>query len=394
MAGLVAFVCPVPLTQARNGVGLGRIVSCPATPRHADATYGRLANGLRVRRSKTRMNVDLNSSDGGANVNAAGLPTGGELPSEPSGNVPSTENADPATASALDYAAGNGVDSIDDVDGDYDGRMQGPTPAPTQAGVSTFGLGEAEAAFMSATYVSDVAIIEKSLDDGVDVHTRDVNMRTALHFCAGSGLTKVVRRLAELGADVNAQDMLGLTPLHMATGYKKPDTVTALVELGADPHLQCYGGELPVELGERLLLATPRKRLLINNPEHHKLTTIVQLLDSVTEAEEEEEEESENDQADGRDPAGVADLKEIEKETKEDGTKLVIRRKPKHSTPEAGATSSSGTKVDTGASVSSEAEVTVRRKQPASSTNLPDVGGGDSRDASFTIRRRGDRDGG
>jgi hypothetical protein len=258
------------------------------------------------------------------------------------------------------------------------GCLQGPTPAPTQAGVSTVGLGEAEAKFMEACYVSNLTVIEESLDGGIDVHTHDVNKRTAMHFCAGSGLTKMVRRLAQLGADVNAQDMLGLTPLHMATGYKKPDTVGVLVDLGADPHLQCYGGELSVELGERLLRSTPKRRLFVNNPDYEKLTTIVELLDSVTEEEEDDEEDEIGD---------ISGSEPVEEEVK-DGTKLTVRRKPKSAAPSTTGHPGEAT-VKAEESAPSGTNVTVRRKQPANSPGSPEHPTESGQDASFSIRRRG-----
>jgi len=82
-------------------------------------------------------------------------------------------------------AASNGADDEDD------SMMQGPSQAPTKAGISTAGLGEEEAKFIEACYDADVVTIESMIESGIGVGTTDVNRRTALHFCAGNGLPTV-----------------------------------------------------------------------------------------------------------------------------------------------------------------------------------------------------------
>lgn len=276
-------------------------------------------------------------------------------------------------------------------------RMQGPSPAPTTAGVSTAGLEEGEAAFLEACYVADVSAIEKALSAVADVNVRDVNQRTALHFCAGNGLGTMVRRLAELGADLNIQDILGLTPLHMATGYKKPDTVEALIELGADANKTCYGGELPVELAERILRATPERRFMLPNAEYQKVKRIAEALDEVTEVEE-------DDEADGADGADEGDklAHTSSSDTQAthqspqisegaDGTKFVVRVKEKRGGSTSDDKATSSTK-----NIDAKVSVTVRSKkseqihdsQGTSSESTSTV----STDASFVVRPPGKRD--
>lgn len=239
-------------------------------------------------------------------------------------------------------------------------------PAPTAAGVSTAGMGTEDAALLEASYVADVAKIEKALDDGGSVLARDLNRRSALHFCAGNGLVTVVQRLAKEGAELDAQDMLGLTPLHMATGYKKAGTVGALVELGADANIACYGGELPVELAERLLEVTPEKKFLLPNKEYETLKEIATVLDDATETEDDDdvedgddvEEEGEEDEAPAAElPAPV--------ESEAGGAKFVVRVKNKKPDEEAVSEETlpaSGSAESEPVTPAADVKVTVRKR--------------------------------
>lgn len=215
--------------------------------------------------------------------------------------------------------------------------MQGPTQAPTEAGVSTVGLSDNEAAFIEACYATEIETVEKYIDEGVDISVTDVNGRTALHFLAGNGVPTLCRKLLDLGADINKQDLMGLTPLHMATGYKMAGTVKLLVEAKADANIANYEGQLPVEMAEALLAGTPKKRFFMKNAEYEKLEEIVGILDKATEEEEEE-----------------AELAEGEERTEEvDGAKFVVRVKPKGEDTPAPAP----IKVD-------DVQVTIRVKEP------------------------------
>lgn len=175
-----------------------------------------------------------------------------------------------------------------------DGVVQGPSQAPTKEGVSTVGMNEKDAKFITACYEADVTTIQAALDDGQDVTVFDVNRRSALHFCAGHGLPTLCTRLLEMGADINSRDILGLTPLHMATGYKKLDTIKVLVDANADANIASLKGELAVEIAERMLENTPEKKFFMKNGDHAKLVEMVEILDIATELEEEEEQEEED----------------------------------------------------------------------------------------------------
>lgn len=223
------------------------------------------------------------------------------------------------------------------------GIVQGPTQAPTEVGVSTLGLSERDAAFFSACYDADVKAIEKALDEEQEVNVRDVNRRTALHFCAGNGLPTLCKRLLEMGADINALDVMGYTPLHMAAGYRKLDTVQVLVEAGADANIGSNNGELAVEIAEQRFERTPEKRFFLANPEYKKMKEIVRVLDEATEVEDddgEEEEETEEDEAE-----------ETKEET--DKAKFVVRVKSK-----------GGSTTPPPPPPASDVKVTIRVKKP------------------------------
>lgn len=207
---------------------------------------------------------------------------------------------------------------------DLEGVMQGPSQAPTEPGVTTAGLPQKEAALLEAAYESKVADIEAALADGADVNAADVNGRTCLHFCAGNGLHLLTKDVIGRGADINKQDVLGFTPLHMAAGYRRVNSVQVLIELGADANIASYDGRLPVEIVEKVLEVTPKKRFFMSNPEHAKLKEIVDILDAATEVEEED---------DGA-TAIASDIGEGEERVETVGdTKFVVRVQPKGQAP-------------------------------------------------------------
>lgn len=219
-------------------------------------------------------------------------------------------------------AEGSGEKTAGEID--MDGVMQGPSQAPTQPGVTTAGLPEKEAALLDAAYESKVADIEAALSNGADVNAADVNGRTCLHFCAGNGLHLLVKDLVKRGAEINKQDVLGYTPLHMAAGYQRITSVQTLIDLGADANVTAYDGRLPVEIIERALERTPKKRFFMENPEYSKLKEMVDILDAATETEDEDEESTGGN--------GEIGAGEERVETLGD-TKFVVRVQPKGQAP-------------------------------------------------------------
>lgn len=282
--------------------------------------------------------------------------------------------------------ADNGDDSSSDV-------PAGTAPAPTAAGVSTIGLPEKDAFLLEACYEADVKKIEDALEAGGSIVAKDVNQRTPLHFCAGNGLDKIARDLVARGAEVNAQDILGLTPLHMATGYKRQNTVDVLVEVGADANIACYGGELPVELGERLLEGTPEKKFFSTNPEWETLKSIVDTLDDATEEEDDDDEDGNEEKEEGKAgikgaapglagevaPSPIPGIEE-EETVGPDGAKVVVRVREK--------TKGTDSSPVTAAGVEADVKVTIRSKK---AEPVKPVDGTAPSDATVVVRRPGEK---
>jgi hypothetical protein len=85
---------------------------------------------------------------------------------------------------------------------------------------------------------------------GADIHARDGELHTALHYAASSGEEAVVRTLLEWGADVGAKDMWGYTPLHAGIWAGHANVSRLLIASGADVHAASARGT-PVELAAR-----------------------------------------------------------------------------------------------------------------------------------------------
>lgn len=235
--------------------------------------------------------------------------------------------------------------------------MQGPSQAPTKAGVSTVGLGEREAAFIEACYNADVARIESMMHESFVASVTDVNGRSALHFCAGNGLPTLCEKLMDKGATIDKQDVLGLTPLHMAAGYVKLDTVKLLVDRGADANIASFDGKLAVEIAEDMLEKTPQKKLFRANPAYQKLSDMVQVLDEATEVEDDDEHEEMGQQHNGV-TRSVNEFGDITEET--ENAKFVVRVKPRGERLTAnganGVDDTTGVKVD-------DVKVTIKIKE-------------------------------
>lgn len=231
--------------------------------------------------------------------------------------------------------------------------MQGPSQAPTKAGVSTVGLGEREAKFIEACYNADVESIESMMEEDFVASVTDVNGRSALHFCAGNGLPTLCTKLMDRGATMDKQDVLGFTPLHMATGYVKLDTVKLLVERGADANIASFDGKLAVEIAEDMFEKTPAKQFFRANPTHEKLKEMVDVLDEATEVEEEDEEEEGLEEENGV-TRSVNEFGDITEET--ENAKFVVRVKPR-------GEASSGNGIERRAVKVDDVKVTIKIKE-------------------------------
>ncbi len=79
--------------------------------------------------------------------------------------------------------------------------------------------------------------VQKSLERGVNVDTRDEDGRTALMYAAFNGHKEIMEQLIKKGAAVNLTDNFGRTALMFASSGPYPDAVKLLLTNQADPNI-------------------------------------------------------------------------------------------------------------------------------------------------------------
>jgi ankyrin repeat protein len=91
----------------------------------------------------------------------------------------------------------------------------------------------------------DPAVVQALLKGKSDVHEKDGDGMTALHWAVLAHHPEVVKVLLAGGADVNAVDRFGYTPLQYAATVDFGDaaTVTPLLQAGADPNIKDKEGK-------------------------------------------------------------------------------------------------------------------------------------------------------
>ena len=87
----------------------------------------------------------------------------------------------------------------------------------------------------------------RCLEEGADVHARNVERNTVLHH-AVSADPSVTTLLLGAGAEVNARNDAEATPLHSAVLHRNPGAVAALLEAGADLNASDSRGRTPLFL--------------------------------------------------------------------------------------------------------------------------------------------------
>ncbi|OTA07712.1 hypothetical protein A9Z42_0086230 [Trichoderma parareesei] len=91
----------------------------------------------------------------------------------------------------------------------------------------------------------------KLIEAGYDVNGRYLDKRrTALHYAALSGQTRIVEALLGASADVNRVDANARTPLHLAALSGHVDCVRLLMKHGADVLCEDCQGKIPLDLAE------------------------------------------------------------------------------------------------------------------------------------------------
>ncbi|XP_031626684.1 carboxypeptidase A1-like [Contarinia nasturtii] len=102
--------------------------------------------------------------------------------------------------------------------------------------------------FLIAASVGNTQILEKLIDEGVNLNTRSVQGMTALHFAADNGHYEVAKLLVYSRADVNAQDFFLNTPLHIASSHDDVDMMKLFIENGARLSIQNLARSPPIKL--------------------------------------------------------------------------------------------------------------------------------------------------
>jgi ankyrin repeat protein len=92
------------------------------------------------------------------------------------------------------------------------------------------------------------AVVANLLGLSSDVHGKNKDGLTHLHFAVLDGRESDVRRIVGLGADVNAKNNDGWTPLHIASWKGHESLVRLLVELGADVYAKTNDGLMPLHI--------------------------------------------------------------------------------------------------------------------------------------------------
>ena len=84
---------------------------------------------------------------------------------------------------------------------------------------------------------------------GIDIHAKDEDGFTALHWAAWSGMPYCTMVLAQAGLDVNEPEASGYTPLMLAALRGNAETVDALLALGAKPDITRENGSTALTIG-------------------------------------------------------------------------------------------------------------------------------------------------
>lgn len=81
---------------------------------------------------------------------------------------------------------------------------------------------------------TDIKVVKKLIDEGVDINESNYYFGTALHFAARSGDIEIIKYLTSHGANINARTFDGITPLMAAAQNGRLDAVKLFLSKGAN----------------------------------------------------------------------------------------------------------------------------------------------------------------
>lgn len=96
-----------------------------------------------------------------------------------------------------------------------------------------------------------VGAVFVTYEGGIEVHAKDKDGLTPLHWAANRGHIEDIKALVEAGAEVQAKDRDGVTPLHSAAKRGHAEAIMALVEAGAEVHAKDKDGNRPIDLAAK-----------------------------------------------------------------------------------------------------------------------------------------------
>ncbi|KAJ6643662.1 Ankyrin repeat domain-containing protein 54 [Pseudolycoriella hygida] len=114
-----------------------------------------------------------------------------------------------------------------------------------------------------AASISNVELLTKYLETGVNPNGCDDMQRTALHLAASRGFNDIVAQLLKYGANPNQKDLLGNTPLHLAvcsaSSINFNMTVRILLNHGSSVRCTDKMGRNPLDLANSKLSLMRRR---------------------------------------------------------------------------------------------------------------------------------------
>ncbi len=107
------------------------------------------------------------------------------------------------------------------------GNLRLPTGAPMQRGSKPL---------MVAAAANNLYAIERLIQAGADINSKNADGNTALFFAARAANIDALKLLLQHGADANTICMSSYTPLRVMVYFGSLESVTALLQSGADPN--------------------------------------------------------------------------------------------------------------------------------------------------------------